>query len=81
VPGLQPGHRDALAATVRAYEGAGYTLAPQFAQGAVAQGLVVVWRSGNLLLILLAGGDGGVTIDAAARWIAAVDANARARGA
>jgi len=94
----------ALAPTVRAYEGAGYTrtldpstlhlgpeaaarsganvaIAPQFAQGAVAQGLVVVWRSGNLLLILLAGGDGGVTIDAAARWIAAVDANARARGA
>lgn len=93
----------ALAATVKGYEGAGYTqivdpsalglgpeaaarsganvpTAPQFAQGTVKQGLVVIWRAGNLLLILIAGGASGVTIDSAARWIAAVNASAQTHG-
>lgn len=92
----------ALTATVKGYEGAGYTqvvdpsalslgpestarsganvpTAPQFAQGTVKQGLVVTWRSGNLLLIVIVGGDGGVTIGTAARWIAAVNAAAQNR--
>lgn len=63
-----------------ARSGANVPIAPQFARGAAREGLVVLWRSGNLVLIVIAGGDGGVTIDAAARWIAAVDANARAHG-
>jgi len=95
--------RAALAATVKGYEGAGYTqlvdpsalglgpetaarsgsnvpVAPQFAQGNVKQGIVVLWRSGNLLLIQVDGGDSGVTLDTAARWIGPVNASARARG-
>lgn len=51
--------------------------APQFAQGTVKQGMVLVWRSGNLLLIQVVGGDSGVTLEAAAKWVQLVQANAQ----
>jgi hypothetical protein len=63
-----------------ARSGSNLQLAPQFAQGTVKHGLVVIWRSGNLLLIQIEGGDSGVTIDAAARWVDAVNANAKTQG-
>lgn len=44
------------------------------------KGIVVLWRSGNLLVIKVDGGDSGVTLDTAARWIGPVNASARARG-
>ena len=60
--------------------GSNVQTAPQFAQGTVKQGLVFVWRSGNLLLIQIDGGDSGVALEAAAKWVASVNTNAKSRG-
>ena len=64
-----------------ARSGSNVQTAPQFAQGTVKQGVVFVWRSGNLLLIQIDGGDTGVTLEAAAKWVALINTNAKSRGA
>ena len=63
-----------------ARSGSNVPAAPQFAQGTVKQGLASVWRSGNLVLIQVVGGDSGVTTDAAAKWAQVVNGNAESRG-
>jgi hypothetical protein len=63
-----------------ARSGVNAPIAPQFAQGTGKQAIVFIWRSGNLLLIQMAGGDSGVTLDASTRWVQFVQTNAKAHG-
>ncbi len=84
LPRLQRSHRNARgdqrARVLRRRAQRNLELLDSPAVGNVKQGIVVLWRSGNLLLIQVDGGDSGVTLDTAARCIGPVNASARARG-
>lgn len=67
--GLGPGAAARLAANVQ--------IAPEFASGYARQALLTLWRSSNLLIIQICGGDSGVTLDAALRWADMVRDNLR----
>ena len=54
--------------------------APLSSPGTARQGIVVVWRSGNLVLIQAASGESGVTLESATKWVQLVQANAQAHG-
>jgi hypothetical protein len=69
-----------LGADIAERSGSSVPIAPQFAQGTATKGVVFVWRSGNLLLIQVVGGDSDLTLDAATKWIQTVIGNAAAPG-
>jgi hypothetical protein len=63
-----------------ARSGTNMPIAPQFAQGSGKQATVFIWRSGNLLLIQVVGGESGVILAASVKWAQFVNTNAKTRG-
>jgi hypothetical protein len=60
--------------------GVDVAIAPQFAQGSVKKGMAFIWRSGNLLVIQVDGGDSAATPLEATKWVESVEANVQAHG-
>ena len=63
-----------------ARSGTNAPIAPPSEKASAKQATVFVWRSGNLLLIQVVGGDSGVTLAGSVKWALFVNMNANARG-